>query len=71
MTDGDWVEVAIRAGVAVIVEIVRAIQLGDVKALDALAQVIDRPEVLAARDAALIESQRKLAEAALGKGGSA
>jgi hypothetical protein len=45
------------------------IDAGDVNAIEALAKVIPVPEVLAARDAALVVAQRKLAEEALGDRG--
>ena len=58
----DIINTVLRASVAVGEVIATAIASGDTSTLEALAKVCPRPEVLAARDKALQEQQRRKAE---------
>jgi hypothetical protein len=63
--DIDAAGIAFKAGAALIEAIKAAIEAGNVPVLDQLAKVIPTPEVLEARDAALIQAQRAKAVAEL------
>lgn len=62
MNPGDILGIVFRASVAVGQTIFDAIQSGNTSALEALAKACPRPEVLAARDAALKAQQQRKAE---------
>lgn len=57
-----WIDIAWRVGSLVGQAVLTAIRSGDTSTLDALHGVLPRPEVLAARDEALRQSQRDRAK---------
>ena len=67
MNPTEIINAALSVGITVARTISAAIQAGDVSTLEALSRVLPAPEVLKARDMALREQQRKLAENELGK----
>lgn len=62
----DIVGIVLRLAIASGEAISRAIQAGDVPAVDLLTRNLDGPEALRARDAALMAAQRRRAEIELG-----